>query len=192
MRVRQSRKASRNLSCTNSRCILKLPGQWSIAAAAKTCSPAVVRTPPLSFTRQLPAAKSKGWWDISTGQLVHTLREHGGPVTSVAFNSNGSLLASGGWDNNARVWNVTTGKEVHTLTGHTGYVTAVAFSSTDSDLLATGSADSEIRLWNARTGQLLHTLKGHEGTVNALAFNPGGDLLASGGSDYTVRLWDLK
>ena len=79
--------------------------------------------------------------------LKHILTGHGGPVTSVAFNQWGTLVASGGMDKTIRIWNPFLGKHLKTLRGHKGAVNSVSFSP-DGKTLASGSADGTILLWD--------------------------------------------
>jgi hypothetical protein len=53
---------------------------------------------------------------------------------TVAFNSNGRLVATGGSDRLLRVWNVAEARLDRTLSGHTGEVTQVAFSPMSTSL----------------------------------------------------------
>jgi len=46
-------------------------------------------------------------WNAATGQVAHTLKGHGGPITSLAFSSDGRRLISGSADTTALVWDVT-------------------------------------------------------------------------------------
>jgi len=62
---------------------------------------------------------------------------HEGEVYAVAFSPNGELVATGSWDNTARIWRTDTGEETARLT-HEGPVYAVAFSP-NGELVATGS-----------------------------------------------------
>ena len=121
---------------------------------------------------------------------LHATLTHDSPVNSIAFNPDGSLLASGSRDNVVRLWIPDTETLQATLHGHTASVLSVAFSS-DGSLLASGSADGTIRIWNPHTETLQATLHGHTTSVLSVAFSPDGSLLASGSADGTVRLWDL-
>jgi hypothetical protein len=49
-----------------------------------------------------------------------TLQGHTDDVTAVAWNSNGSLLASGSFDQTIRIWDVASGQSVGLLEGHGG------------------------------------------------------------------------
>jgi WD40 repeat protein len=60
-------------------------------------------------------------WIAQTGQCVSTLNGHSGYVTSVAWNNDGTKLASGSDDETVRIWSVgsvDTFECVSTLSGH--------------------------------------------------------------------------
>ena len=67
---------------------------------------------------------------------------------AVAYNSDGSRLATGGWDQTIKVWDTQTNKALFTIKAHTGTVTALAFSP-DGQFIASGSTDGTVKLWNA-------------------------------------------
>jgi WD40 repeat protein len=67
----------------------------------------------------------------------------------VAFHPNRRQLASGSFDNTAKIWDLETGKEIETLRGHIGYVMSLAYSP-DGEILATASGHryrGEVQLW---------------------------------------------
>jgi WD40 repeat protein len=130
-------------------------------------------------------------------QLRTYLRGHSSAVYSVAFSSDGKLLASGGADKNVILWemsgDVPVGKTLagHTdIVGHTDVVRAVAFSP-DGKLLASGSLDRTVIIWDVATGQPIRQLHGHNKGIRSIAISPDGMLLASGSLDETIILWDL-
>ena len=64
-------------------------------------------------------------WDVETGKVLHTLAAHDGRAVAVAFNRDGSRLATGGQDGLVGVWDVTGGKRLRTLTRDAGEVADV-------------------------------------------------------------------
>ena len=76
-------------------------------------------------------------------------------VSSVAFSPDGKMLASGSFDQTAKLWNVAGGSELHTLKSDSGYVISVAFSP-DGKTLA--SADTTVKLWDVASGKNLASL----------------------------------
>ncbi|MGW8354735.1 nSTAND1 domain-containing NTPase [Streptomyces wedmorensis] len=126
----------------------------------------------------------------STLPLQRRLSGHAQAVDSVAFSPDGKTLATGSYDNTARLWDKDTGKTRHILKGHTDQVHALAFSPNGS-VLATAGQDAKVWLWTVATGEPLATLSGHEGEVTGVAFSPDGKTLAASSYD-TVQLWDLE
>ena len=86
-------------------------------------------------------------WDAATGEPKITLTGHISPVLSIAYNLDGTTLASGGYDKTIRLWDVNTGRHIRTLTRHTGSVWSVAFNP-DGNTLASGSSDGTVLLWD--------------------------------------------
>ena len=64
-------------------------------------------------------------------------------------------VATGSWDNTARIWDATTGELVRALEGH-GPSVRVAWSP-DGRRVATGSSDNTARIWDAATGTVART-----------------------------------
>jgi len=127
--------------------------------------------------------------NTATGEALHTLDGHLGPVHCIAFAPNGKVFASAGADRVVRIWNVGDGKLRSALVGHGHWVYALAFSP-DGQTLASGGYDRTIRLWDVQESRVNATLRGHASAVRTLVFTPEGAVLASGGSDGLVRLWD--
>jgi WD40 repeat protein len=67
-------------------------------------------------------------------------------VWDIAFNPDGTLLASAGGDKTVRLWDVASGSLLATLTGHEDAVTSLSFSP-DGTLLVSGGLDGQLLLW---------------------------------------------
>ncbi len=129
-------------------------------------------------------------YNVESGELLHTFKDQDRLVYSLAYNTNGSLLASGSMGNMVAIWDTKKRTLVDKLTGHDRFVLSVDYSSDDL-WLASGSYDKTIILWDAASGKLVHRLVGHDERVLSLAFRPDNKQLASGSADNTVILWDV-
>lgn len=108
---------------------------------------------------------------------------------TVAYSSNGKLIAAGGNDSKVRVWDVATGRPLWSREHHHGEVKAVAFSP-QGDVLASGGTDQKVLLWDVPTGVLHRELGPRQGPVTALAFSKDGRLLADATQTGHVRIAD--
>jgi WD40 repeat protein len=124
-------------------------------------------------------------------RIVQTLEHAKGAVISLAFSSDGQLLATASTDGIIRLWQVADGKLASELPKQEKPILSVAFSP-DNALLATAGADRVVRLWRVADGKPAQTLKGHESIVGTVAFSPDGALLASGALDGAINLWQVS
>ena len=129
-------------------------------------------------------------WDIGTGQYKGTLFSSTERVRSIAFNSNGNLLAVGD-DRSLKLWNIETGQCFMTLQEQVKRVRLVTFSP-DGRFLVSCHDGQAIEFWDIRTGQSVMTLHGHTDWVYSVTFASTGGLLASSSEDATVKLWDVR
>jgi WD40 repeat protein/serine/threonine protein kinase len=158
--------------------------------------PASIRTFCVAFEpdgRRLAATSGKNAkiWDLPSGQLALSLKGHTTEVLSVAFSTDGRLVATGSSDQTAKIWNGTTGDLIASLRGHTGSVSGVAFSPR-GDRLASVSDEYTVKIWNVGAIAEMPTLTGHAGHIHCVTFSPDGTRLASAGEDRLVKIWDLN
>jgi WD40 repeat protein len=138
-------------------------------------------------------------WDVKTGELAWSGREHVSGVASLAFSPDGKLLASGSWDKTVVVWNMAAKQEkTRILMVPALAVRSLAFAPDGQTLaIAVGPGDPRIRqpgdikLWDVATETVRATLHGHSRTVTSIAYSADGQTLVSGSADSTVRFWDL-
>jgi len=84
-------------------------------------------------------------WDISPdGSGEPIFYYHGAGLNGVAFNPEGTRVATAGGDGAVRIWDVTTGEEVHVLSGG-NWIWQVVFSP-DGALIATADGDATVKL----------------------------------------------
>ena len=85
--------------------------------------------------------------------LVREFERQPGPVQSVAFSADGSLLAAGNTGSEVRVYDTASGKKKATLSGHAGSVFALKFSP-DGKRLYTAGFEGIIRIFDPASGSL--------------------------------------
>jgi WD40 repeat protein len=126
-------------------------------------------------------------WDVATGKELW--RAEGPRFTrSVAFASDGQLIAAAGDAGPIHLYKAATGKPVPVP-----YKDAVVVAfSPNGKALALGRQDATVRLWDPTSGKDLLTLRRHGSEVTSVAFNRNGKTLASGSSDGSLALWDLS
>jgi WD40 repeat protein len=134
-------------------------------------------------------------WDTASAKLRQTFEATNAPITNLAFQPGGDLLAATDLQGSLRIWNARDGKLVKQIaaTPEQQWFSALAFSP-DGSVLVTGSPNGETVFRNAQTGESVTILSGRAADIGiyALAFSPDGQLLACGLSDQSVRLFALK
>lgn len=128
-----------------------------------------------------------------TCEVVRTWKAHKMPVTTMAYDATGSLLATGSADMTVMVFNVAKGFCTHVFKGHEGVVHKVIFHPDAERLhLFSSCHDNSIRVWDLRKKRCLARLGSHVSVPAALAFSPDGGTLLSGGRDQLVCVWRLS
>jgi len=117
-------------------------------------------------------------WNLSTGQEIRRLKDHTGPVGSVAFSPDGKILAAGtnlvGKGDTIVFWEVATGKDQHPLIATGQNMTYGLAFAPDGKTLAS-SSPSDTRLWDVATREERNKLNAGG---RSLAFSRDGKFLA--------------
>jgi WD40 repeat protein len=134
-------------------------------------------------------------WDTVRGREINSTSRQIQTATteeteSVAFSSDGRLVAAGRGDRKIELFESAGMKHLQTLEAHSSGFYSVAFSP-DGRWLATGSNDDTVKLWDLQTGQQMPPLSGHTGYVTSVAFSIDGERLASASIDRTIKIWNM-
>lgn len=127
-------------------------------------------------------------WQISTGKLLQSFDDvHSDSILSLAFNFDGTLLASSAADRFMKVTDLSTQKVIGAFEGHTNHVLSVSWKR-DGRTLATGGADNVIKTWDLFSGQRLKTIEGFGKEVTCVRYLADGNQLLATCGDGTVRV----
>lgn len=131
-------------------------------------------------------------WDVASDREVvpATRPQHGYPVTAVAFNPSGTMMATGCLDGSVRLWSYPDVSLAHDVRGNAGEVVAATFSP-DSRILLTASHDGTARFWDVASGKQLGPALRHTDAVLAIAYHPNGRSVATGTKDGMTQRWHV-
>jgi len=109
-----------------------------------------------------PCGKSQlgGMADPVVLHHFSTDKEKSKDVTTLDWNHDGSQLATGSYDGQARIWSAS-GKLANTLTKHKGPIFSLKWNSTGQYLLS-GSVDKTAIIWDAASGEVRQQFAFHK------------------------------
>ncbi len=111
----------------------------------------------------------------------------GKTVTSIAFDPDGRVLATGGVESKSNF-------DMGTLMNTANQKNSKGKKTNDpEDLLKEIKIENvgQVLLWDTATGQQVGAIKGHGKGVTEVVFSRDGKLLASSGTDNTIKIWDV-
>ena len=144
-----------------------------IAATRPTLSLAVWR-------RKLARGMLDGSVLIRDGRRRVELETRDGPVTAVAFSSDGRRLATGHASGRASVWDLATSRKLSTFPPRGSAITSVAFAPGGRTLLTAGR-DHVARTWNLDTGRREAVMRWHTGPLAGADYSPDGRFVLTAG-----------
>jgi WD40 repeat protein len=127
--------------------------------------------------------------ELSASSLV-------GRVLCLAFNRDGTLLATGGGEpsrnGELKTWKIpalTLDREFKDA--HSDTVFGVDFSR-DGHYLASCAADKFVKVFDTSTGKQVRSFEGHTHQVLGVSWKADGSLLASAGADNQIKVWNFE
>lgn len=125
--------------------------------------------------------------------VVATLEGHKDVIQSLAWNSDGTKLAAGGY-RSVLVWNSADWKVAHTLAAPLeGRVTGLTFLADKTTLiLADGPTGVKgvLHRWKLGEPKPAQTIDAHADNILSLALSKDGKQIATGGADTLAKVWD--
>ena len=126
-------------------------------------------------------------YDLATGRLIQTFAGHRCCVADVAFNGDGSELATASRDRTAKIW-TTRGNELATAAVGRTRVTAVAVSPDGRRMAAATATGGAVLRPLAGSGPTIPV--GPASGTRGLAWSRRGSVLAVAGADEVLRIAD--
>ncbi|OJJ48949.1 hypothetical protein ASPZODRAFT_149923 [Penicilliopsis zonata CBS 506.65] len=149
-------------------------------------------------------------WSVQTGQLLDLLTGHEGPVSSLAFASDGDHLVSGSWDRTVRIWSIFGRSQTSEPLQLLSDVLSVAFRP-DGKQIAASTLDGQLSFWSVSDAVQEANIDGRRdvsggrkisdrrtaanaaGTksFNRITYSADGSCLLAGGNSKFICLYDV-
>jgi WD40 repeat protein len=128
-------------------------------------------------------------WDVASGKLTISLREHDLPVTGLAYGDAGRALYSAARDRSLRAWRLPDATLMYTTREAFGDLSGLDTDS-QGNLLAAGSYGRAWvwRITAAGSPSLRETIDLGGGRITSVSISGGGELLALGTSEGSVEI----
>ncbi|BGP42296.1 beta transducin [Rhodotorula kratochvilovae] len=156
-------------------------------------------------------------WNAKTQAVTVTFNGHKTAISALAWDRDGTRLASGAKDTDIIVWDVVGEVGLFRLRGHRDQITALAFVAArpGSDLdgetatadpstsssaavpprpsthLLSSSKDTFLKLWALETQHCIETVVGHRSEAWSFAYDADSNVLISGGGEGEVKCWKV-
>ncbi len=139
-------------------------------------------------------------WDISTGNLIKSLKEKKDIIQAVITNPTETVAITSSSSRTLTIWDLS--KEVEpfeqktiSLDGNNNFVTALAFNPKDDTQFLAGSWNGTATLWDRKTCKPIQTFNhgfNHDKSILTVAISPSGHYALTGSFYGVVSLWNIN
>ena len=149
-------------------------------------------------------------WSLRTSQLLDVLSGHEGPISSLAFSSQGMLI-SGSWDETVRIWDIFNKNTAVEACSQRSQVLCVAFRPDGKQFCAV-SLGGEISFWDVETGDQVGFIEAKEDVrggrrkddardamnstmnhlITSVCYSPDGTCIIAGGNTKYVVIYHVE
>ncbi|KRX06906.1 WD40-repeat-containing domain [Pseudocohnilembus persalinus] len=130
-------------------------------------------------------------WDLNKKEVLKVLPNMKETIDGIAFNCDGSLLATATLDGQLDIYSFKDNQitHLHKLEGIQDEITFIQWHSKGNAIIA-GSTDGTAHLWNGEKGKQIASYFGHEDSINFGCFTPDGKQVVTASADKSVRIWN--
>jgi periodic tryptophan protein 2 len=109
-------------------------------------------------------------WNLQTGKLLDIFTGHSGPVSALAFQSNGGMLASASWDGTVKLWDLYKDKVPTESLQHTSDVVCVTYRP-DGKEICSGTIGGLLSFWDVENARLKFEIDGRRDIAGGRKLN---------------------
>ncbi len=143
-------------------------------------------------SRLITAADKKATvWDVSSGQILRSLKGDKQFLEDVAISPDGRRALTGGWGKKLIYWDIETGEKLWSKRAHSAEIEFIGLTA-DGSMATTGSLDEELICWEVSSGQVIARLRENKHPIVAGAMSPDGRYAISGDTDGNLVFWDIE
>jgi WD40 repeat protein len=133
-------------------------------------------------------------WDLATGLPIRTLTGHSADVKTVAFNADGSRIASGGLDGRLILWN-TDGTGRREVRNNEAPIIRLAYAPDDNHIATLTRLELDnvrsyqLAIVNIASGEFEKRFPAQDTAVTSLSYSPDGSALLVGYVNGRIEAW---
>ncbi|GAB5405831.1 MAG: hypothetical protein Aurels2KO_40620 [Aureliella sp.] len=132
-------------------------------------------------------------FDFELGDLLHTLSDHEGLVSSVQFTADGGRLFTICDDGAVRIWDPKIGRLLREQIVGYQLLRYIAFSPDDTHYVTSEFESNELKIWQyVEPGEQDNSWKAHRGVIWDLSISPDGTQCVTSGTGGRISIWDLR